>query len=87
MRILLYVGCFIIFVVALVFSVLNFHAVEIHLYVTTISMPLALALTIELFAGILIGLLASFFYILKLKTRFAELNKKLGASDTPPVES
>lgn len=67
----------IIFFVALVFSVLNFHLVEINLGITSISLPLAVILTIELFAGIIIGLLAAFFQIIRLKSDYAQLNKKL----------
>ena len=64
-------------IIALIFSLLNFQAVEINLYLTTIKMPLALALTIELFAGIFIGFLAAFMHIVKLKSQFKSLNKQV----------
>ncbi len=67
-----------IFIVALIFSVLNFQFVEINLYFATISLPLTVALAIELLAGIAIGFLAAMVHILKLKTQYAQLNKKLG---------
>lgn len=67
----------VIFFVALIFSVLNFHLVEINLGITSISLPLAVALTIELFVGILIGVLAAFWQIIRLKADYAQLNKKL----------
>lgn len=67
---------FIIFILALVFSVSNFQAVEIHLYFTSISLPLALALTIELFAGIAIGYFIAFMQIVKLKSQYSQLHKK-----------
>ncbi len=67
----------VIFFVALIFSVLNFHLVEINLGITSISLPFAVALTIELFVGILIGLLAAFWQIIRLKADYAQLNKKL----------
>jgi putative membrane protein len=76
MKTLLIVVFLVIFVIALIFSVLNFHSVEINLWFTTISLPLTVALTIELFAGIGIGLLAAFFHILRLKAEYAQLNKK-----------
>jgi putative membrane protein len=76
MKIILILVFLAITLVALVFSLLNFQPVEINLYFTSISMPLALALTIELFVGISIGLLAAFYQIIKLKSQYAKLNKK-----------
>ena len=66
-----------IFFIALIFSVLNFHLVEINLGITSVSLPLTVVLTLELFAGIVIGLLAAFFQIIRLKSDYAQLNKKL----------
>lgn len=66
-----------VFVVALIFSVLNFHLVQINLGFTSVSLPLTIALTIELIAGIIIGLLVAFLQILRLKADYAQLNKKL----------
>lgn len=66
-----------IFIVALIFSILNFHSVQINLYFFTISMPLALALTLELLAGIVIGLMVSGINLLKLKSQYAKLVKKI----------
>ncbi|NOQ15001.1 MAG: DUF1049 domain-containing protein [Methyloprofundus sp.] len=63
-------------VIALIFSLLNFQTVEINLYITSIQMPLALALTIELFAGIFIGFLAAFMHIVKLKSQYKSLNRQ-----------
>lgn len=76
MKILALLLFFLIFILALVFSVSNFQTVEINLYFTSISLPLVLALTIELFAGIAIGYFIAFFQILKLKSQYAQLNKK-----------
>ena len=67
----------VIFFIALIFSVLNFHSVQINLGFTTISLPLTIALTIELFVGIGIGLLAALFQIMRLKADYAQLNKQL----------
>jgi len=46
-RIIVLVFFSLIAVIALIFSLLNFHSVEINLYITSIKIPLALALTIE----------------------------------------
>ncbi|MDF1584007.1 MAG: LapA family protein [Methyloprofundus sp.] len=64
-------------VIALIFSLLNFHLVEINLYIISIKIPLAVALTIELFAGIFIGFLAAFIHILKLKSQYKALSKQI----------
>ncbi|MBE0468450.1 MAG: LapA family protein [Methyloprofundus sp.] len=64
-------------VIALIFSLLNFHLVEINLYITSIKIPLVVALTIELFAGIFIGFLAAFIHILKLKSQYKALSKQI----------
>lgn len=66
-----------IFIIALIFSILNFHSVEIHFYFFSISMPLALALTLELLAGIIIGVLVSSINFLKLKSQYTKLMKKV----------
>ena len=78
MMLILVVSFFgLIAIIALIFSLLNFQAVEINLYITTIQMPLALALTIELFAGIFIGFLAAFMHIVKLKSQYKSLNRQV----------
>lgn len=77
MKILAIFAFFAIFVIALIFSVLNFQPVEINLYFFTISLPLTVALTIELFAGIVIGFLVSLIRIIRLKAQYVLLNKKL----------
>ncbi len=77
MKLIILIIFSVIFVVALIFSVMNFHLVEINLGFTSISLPLTIALTIELFAGIVIGLLAALIQILRLKSDYAQLNKQL----------
>lgn len=77
MKILALITFSIIFFIALVFSVLNFHPVEINLYFTSLQMPLALVMTLELIAGMIIGILATFVHIIRLKTQYAKLNKKM----------
>lgn len=81
MKLIILIIFSVIFFVALIFSVLNFHLVEINLGFTSISLPLTIALTIELFAGIVIGLLAALIQIMKLKSDYAQLNKQLKRSN------
>jgi len=66
-----------VFIIALIFSLLNFHLVQINLGFSSLTLPLAVALTIELFAGIAIGMLVSFLKILKLKADYSQLDKRL----------
>ena len=77
MKLIILIIFSVVFFIALIFSVLNFHSVQINLGFTSISLPLTLALTIELFAGIVIGLLAALFQIMRLKSDYARLNKQL----------
>ena len=69
-----------IFIIALIFSLLNFHLVQINLGFTSLSLPLTVALTVELFVGIGIGMLVSFFKILKLKTDYSQLDKRFNST-------
>ncbi len=77
MKLILIIVFFCVFFIAVVFSVLNFHSVQINLGITSLTLPLTIALTIELFAGIVIGFLAAIIQILKLKSDYAQLNKQL----------
>ena len=77
MRLLALIVFFAVFIIALIFSVLNFQSVEIDLYFVTISLPLTVALTIELFAGIAIGFFAAFMHIVRLKAQYVQLSKKM----------
>ena len=76
MKLILIIIFFCIFFVALIFSVLNFHSVQINLGFLSFPLPLTVALTIELFAGIAIGYLAAFIQIMKLKSDYSQLNKQ-----------
>ncbi|MGR9114556.1 MAG: LapA family protein [Gammaproteobacteria bacterium] len=76
MKLLVTIVFFIIFTVALIFSLLNFQSVQINFFFTSFSLPLALALTIELFVGIIIGLLAAAMHILKLQSQYSKLVKQ-----------
>lgn len=70
-----------IFVIALFFSLKNLQPVSINLFIGTFSMPLALALTIELLAGVAIGLAVQFTYVLRLKTANGRLRKQLAVAE------
>ncbi|MBS3951855.1 MAG: DUF1049 domain-containing protein [Methylomicrobium sp.] len=75
MKLIVAIVFILIFSVALIFSILNFQWVEINLFFFSISLPLVVALTIELFAGILIGYLVAANEIFKLKSQNSKLNK------------
>ncbi len=77
MKLIILIIFAVVFIIALIFSVLNFHPVQINLGITSLSLPLAVILTIELFAGIVIGLLVALFQILRLKADFSRLNKQI----------
>jgi len=77
-RILVIIFFTIIACVAVGFSLLNFQNVEINLYIMKIELPLAVALTIELFAGIGIGYIAQYIHTLKLKSENKILSRQLG---------
>lgn len=77
MRIIVFAFFLLIAVIAVIFSLRNFQIISIDLYFTTIQMPLALALTIELFAGIFIGFLVAFMHIIKLKSQYKLLDRKV----------
>jgi uncharacterized integral membrane protein len=77
MKLIILIIFLVIFFIALIFSVLNFHLVQINLGFTSISLPLTIALTIELFIGIGIGLLAALIQIMRLKSDYAQLDKQL----------
>jgi putative membrane protein len=70
----------VIAVLALGFSVLNFQFVDINIYITTIKLPLAVALTIELVVGIFIGCIAVYIQTVKIRSEnkilIRQLNKK-----------
>ena len=71
----------IIFIIALIFSVLNFHSVQINLFFTSLQLPLALVLVLQLIAGIIIGVLATIIQIIKLKSQYTHLNQKLNKEE------
>ncbi len=78
MKIFYLIVFFLIFLVALLFSLLNLHSVDIYFYKDfSISMPLVWALTLELLAGIVIGLAVRTLRIVRLKSEYEKLQQKL----------
>ncbi len=76
MKLIVSLVLILIFIIALLFSLLNFHLVEINFGLFSFSIPLTVALTFELLVGVVIGYIAAFFKILRLKADFAKLNKQ-----------
>lgn len=64
-------------VLALGFSLLNFQIVDINFFSAHIKLPLAVALTVELIAGIFIGFIAAYTQIIKLKSENKILSRQL----------
>ena len=73
MKLLVMIVFILTVITATVFILLNLHTVDVSLYFSSIPLPLALVLALELFAGILIGILVTFIYILRLKAQYAQL--------------
>lgn len=70
--------CFlVIFVIALLFSYKNMGMVEINLFWGVVHLPLALALTLELLAGVLLGIAVQFAYVIRLKAGYGKLQARL----------
>jgi len=67
----------VIAVLALGFSLLNFQVVDINFFSAHVQLPLAVALTIELIAGIFIGFIAAYIHTVKLKSENRILSRQL----------
>ena len=70
-----------IFAVALLFSLKNLQTVNIHLFIGTIHVPLALALLVELLVGVVLGWGVQFIYSFKLKAEQVRLLKALAEAE------
>ena len=79
MKYLIYLVLVILFSLIWAFSFTNFQPVTINLYFTSITLPLAFALTFELLAGMIIGILFMMLQIIKLKARNIKLAKQLAS--------
>lgn len=66
-----------VFAAALLFSLGNSQTTDINFLIGTVRLPLALALTLELLAGVLIGVVVQFPTLLRLKSTNAKLHHSL----------
>lgn len=68
-----------LFLVGLLFSLQNLEPVVIRIYQEqlTVRMPLALALLLELLAGVILGLCVRFLFYLRLRARCRKLEAAL----------
>lgn len=71
----------VVFIIALAFSILNIHPVEVNFYYGKVTLPFALVLTLELLAGVFIGITGCFMQYLRLKTQHAKLKKQLNQAE------
>ena len=82
MKALYSLGFFLVFTVVLGFTLLNLKPVPVYFYHDfSIDIPLAVALTIELLAGLIIGMVVRFFQVRTLKTEVMRLEKELQRSE------
>ncbi|MGR9072929.1 MAG: lipopolysaccharide assembly protein LapA domain-containing protein [Gammaproteobacteria bacterium] len=70
-----------LFAIAWAFTFINLQPITIDFYVTSLTLPLAVALTVELFIGIALGMLFMMLEVVKLRKRNAKLEKLF--SDKP----
>ncbi len=67
-----------IFIIALLFSLLNLNPVTVYFYKGFgIELPLALVLTLELLAGVLLGLTVRAVQFMLLKAKYNKVKKQL----------
>ena len=64
------------FVVGLSFAVANAHQVEVNYFVASTELALSLLLVGTLFVGALLGVLASFAPVVRMKTQLRSLRKR-----------
>jgi len=77
MRILSYIVFFMIVATAFGFSLLNFQVVNINLYLMELNIPLAVALSLELVIGVVIGFTLCFLQMRAFKIDNKVLQKQL----------
>lgn len=77
----MFVFFLVIFIIALLFSILNIHPVEVNFYYGSVTLPFALVLTLELLAGVLIGISGCLMQFIRLKTQNAKLKKQLSQAE------
>ena len=68
-------------VIGIAFAVLNAEAVEFSYYFSSRQIPLSLILVLAMFAGAVLGVLASTSLIIKLKREMAQLKKSASLAE------
>ena len=83
MKMLYWLFFFVIFVIGVVFSINNLQPVAVSfVYFQVDAVPLALVMTLELFAGVLLGLCVGFIRMMRLRRSHAKLQRKLAEFET-----
>ena len=78
MKLLYSLGFFLVFAVALIFTLLNLKPVPVYFFHNfSVEIPLAVALTIELLAGLAIGMTIRAVQVRRLKVDVIRLEKDL----------
>jgi len=77
MRILSFIIFFLMAFIALGFSLLNYQMVNVSLYLVEFTIPLAVALSLELVAGVIIGFILCFLQMRGLKLENKNLHQTL----------
>ena len=78
MKILYSLGFFLVFAVALTFTLLNLKPVPVYFFHNfSVEIPLAVALTIELLVGLIIGMTVRAVQVRRLKVEVTRLEKDL----------
>lgn len=77
MRFLTIMFYLVIILLGVSFAALNANSVEINLYITTLTMPVAVIMTMMLGIGICVGVLLSLIRYWRLKIEFAKVKSQL----------
>jgi len=77
MKIFAYILVVLIFLVGSTFAILNSELVSINYYFGVQHLPLSLLLLMALVVGVVLGLLANFFVLLRAKHQARQLMKRL----------
>ncbi|MGQ3891392.1 LapA family protein [Legionella sp. CNM-4043-24] len=81
MRILMIIFYLVLILAGVSFAALNAGSVQINLYVSTVSMPIAVLMTIMLGIGLLLGLLLFVWRYWRLKVDYMKLKNQLKLSE------
>jgi len=81
MRIIMIVFYLVLILAGVSFAALNAGSVQINLYATTVSMPIAVLMTIMLGIGLLMGLILFMWRYWRLKVDYMKLKNQLKLSE------